>query len=518
MQTRLFPLRLRLKPVLNLMIRRTPNGRGLMRAWVLTACLAGSGVMSAWGQHVAWPLPHPTLNTNLDDPAEPLKDSLDERGSHNFSDMGSWIWETNILDRQTVRFWKSFEIPEGSAVRRARLRITADNEYILYLDGRELGRDAEWSQLFEYDITPLLGPGPHVLAVEAYNSAREAGFMFGMQVGLTTGQVIRIKSDSSWLIVPNDLAGWEKKTEPDDSWRNATVESAFGSEPWGSLDFINLVPPLQPAFTPFWRTGWFEVLILSICGVVCLLSFSLATQLLLQKKEQVLLLRERSRIARDIHDDLGTRVTQLVLQGEVAQSELESGSKTRARLEQISEEARSALLAMDEILWAINPRRDTLQEFATFVCGHAQNFLKATPIQCGLDVEQGMSTVAFDLPYRRTLLLAVKEAINNAAKHSRATELLLQIRREGQDGLIVAVQDNGKGFDPANPKPDRNGLSNMFQRVSEIGGSCNVMSQPGKGCRVEFHIPFIQMRRRSWWSSWRPEHHQPKPTANQLPS
>ena len=270
MQTRLFPLRLRLKPVLNLMIRRTPNGRGLMRAWVLTACLAGSGVMSAWGQHVAWPLPHPTLNTNLDDPAEPLKDSLDERGSHNFSDMGSWIWETNILDRQTVRFWKSFEIPEGSAVRRARLRITADNEYILYLDGRELGRDAEWSQLFEYDITPLLGPGSHVLAVEAYNSAREAGFMFGMQVGLTTGQVIRIKSDSSWLIVPNDLAGWEKKTEPDDSWRNATVESAFGSEPWGSLDFINLVPPLQPTFTPFWRTGWFEVLILSVCGVVCL--------------------------------------------------------------------------------------------------------------------------------------------------------------------------------------------------------------------------------------------------------
>jgi signal transduction histidine kinase len=251
---------------------------------------------------------------------------------------------------------------------------------------------------------------------------------------------------------------------------------------------------------------------------VCLLSFSLATQLLLQKKEQVLLLRERSRIARDIHDDLGTRVTQLVLQGEVAQSELESGSKTRVRLEQISEEARSALLAMDEILWAINPRRDTLQEFATFVCGHAQTFLKATPIQCGLDVEQGMSTVAFDLPYRRTLLLAVKEAINNAAKHSGATELQLQIRREGQDGLLVAVQDNGKGFDPSHSKPDRNGLSNMAQRLSEIGGSCIVTSQPGKGCRVELHIPFVQMRRRSWWSSWRPEQHQPKPTASHLPS
>jgi hypothetical protein len=122
-------------------------------------------------------------NTNVDDPAEPVKDSLTERGSHNFSDMGAWIWETNTFDRQTVRFWKSFEIPDDTTVTRARLRITADNEYILYLDGRELGRDAEWRHLYEYDITDLLSPGNHVLAVEVYNSSREAGFMFGTAGG-----------------------------------------------------------------------------------------------------------------------------------------------------------------------------------------------------------------------------------------------------------------------------------------------------------------------------------------------
>jgi len=443
-----------------------------------------------------------TNGAMADDPAEAAKDSLGERGSYNFSDMGPWIWDTNTFDRQTVRFWKSFELPAGGRVVRSRLRITADNEYILYLDGRELGRDAEWRHLYEYDVTDLLGSGRHVLAVEAYNSSREAGFVFGMRVGLASDQTITIQSDTNWLIVPNDLAGWENRVEPDDSWRPATFMANFGQGPWGvNQEYIDLVPPLEPLIIPFWQTTWFEILLLVIFGGVCLVSFSLATQVLLHQKEQALLQRERARIARDIHDDLGTRVTQLVLQGEVAQTEQPMGSRTRGQLESISEEAREALQAMDEILWAINPRRDNLHEFATFVCGHAKSFLKSTSIECLLDVEPAMSAVAFDLPFRRSLLLAVKEALNNAAKHSGATELLLQIRRQGL-GLMVAVHDNGRGFDPAQPREERNGLANMAQRLTEVGGTCHVTTQPGQGCRVEFHIPVIQMRRRSWWSRW----------------
>jgi len=434
-------------------------------------------------------------------PVELIPDSLAVPGSKNFSDMGSWIWDTNTFDRQTVLFWKSFDIPRGTKVTRARLRITADNEYILYLDGRELGRDAEWRHIYEYDITPLLKPGKHVLAVDAYNSSREAGLMFGLRVGLTEGPVVEVKSDASWLVVPEGVADWEKKAAPAESWRNATVLAEFGGGPWGKLDFIDLVPPFEPVFIPFWKTGWFEVVLLTVCGVVSLLCISLAMQVLLHQQERQLLQRERARIARDIHDDLGMRVTQLVLQGEVAQRELPAAAKTRAQLERISEEAREALRAMDEILWAINPRRDNLREFATFVCGHAQTFLKNTSIQCLLDVEPAISTAAFDLPFRRSLLLAVKEALNNAAKHSQATELLLQIRREGR-GLTVAVQDNGKGFDPARAKAERNGLDNMNQRMKEVGGRCLLISRPGQGCRVEFHIPLIQMRRRSWWLTW----------------
>ncbi len=476
-------LMLGIKPV-------TLHGETLSATNVLTAATAPSPPVGV------------VRNDKVDDPAEPLKDSLTERGSHNFDDMGFWIWDTNVLDRQTVRFWKSFEIPSGTRVLRARLRITGDNEYILYLDGRELGRDAEWRHLYEYDVTELLEPGKHVLAVEDYNSSREAGFMFGMQVGLSTGQVVKIKSDKSWLIPPLSDADWMNRTEPGDGWRPAVEEAAFDSGPWGAMDYIDIVPPMQPIIIPFWKTGWFEVVLLSICGIVSVLSFSLATQVVFHRKEQRLIQRERARIARDIHDDIGTRVTQLVLQGEVAQNELPPGSKTRLQLDRISEGARAALHAMDEILWAINPRRDTLQEFATFVCGHCQTLLKAASIRCALDVEPGLSTVAFDFPFRRSLLLAVKEAVNNVIKHSKATEVSLSIHRHGH-GLIVVVTDNGQGFDSAQTKADRHGMDNMTQRLKEVGGRFIVISKPGRGCTVEFCIPQVQVRHRNWWWHWR---------------
>src|ERR1019366_8730924 len=103
---------------------------------------------------------------------------------------------------------------------------------------------------------------------------------------------------------------------------------------------------------------------------------------------------------------------------------------------------------MDEVVWAINSRRDTLRDFATYVCKYAQAFLSSTTIRCRLDVEPELPEMVFDLPIRRNLFLAVKEALNNAAKHSRANELYLRIHRQGE-GLQVIVEDNGKGIDLA---------------------------------------------------------------------
>lgn len=435
------------------------------------------------------------------------QDSLTERGSYNFSDMGSWIWGAVTRDRQTCRFWKSFEIPEGVGITRARLRITADNEYNLYLDGRELGRDAEWRHLYEYDITALLSPGRHILAVEAYNSAREAGMILGLQIGLTDGRVVKIKSDSSWVVGADEVAGWEnvsdwqKMPSPPESWPAATIIAACGSGPWAvSPWYIDIVPPLSREVVPFWKTEWFQITVLSLLAILFFISFYTATQLALRTKEQRLLQLERARIARDIHDDLGMRMTQLVLEGEVAKGELPAGSSVRQQIVQMCEDARDALRAMDEVLWAINPRRDNLREFTTYACKYAKTFLKATNIECVLDVDPEMPTLALDLPLRRTLLLAVKEALNNAAKYSRASELTLRIHLASQN-LTVVVNDNGVGFDPRLVTQDRNGFTNLTQRMSDLGGSCQITSQPGKGCRVELILPIIN-RRRNFFKGW----------------
>jgi signal transduction histidine kinase len=230
---------------------------------------------------------------------------------------------------------------------------------------------------------------------------------------------------------------------------------------------------------------------------VLLISLRLLAQVALHRKEQWLLQQERMRIARDIHDDLGSRMTQLVLHGEVAQSELPSESETRLQIDRICEEARGILSTLDEILWALNPKRDAFRDFTSFICGYAQAFFKPTRIQCLFDVDPAVSPVTLTLPQKRTLLMVIKETLNNIVKHSEATEVVLQVKWQAQK-LLVVVTDNGKGFDQASLDPGRSGLVNMSQRMTELGGTCVMTTAPGKGCRTEFSIPLRQAGQTAW--------------------
>jgi signal transduction histidine kinase len=422
--------------------------------------------------------------------------------------LGSWIWEEKTLDNQTCQFWRTFEIPRESRVENARLAMTVDNEFTLYLDGRELGRGAEWRELFVFDLTQLLTPGPHVLAVNCYNGSFFAGMLFGLHVDLAGGRSFEIKSDQDWKIVPDGVNHWTTRVEARPEWPAATIVAPFGGDPWWKEPTaVNKMPPLQPLKNYFWQTGWFLVTLLSLCGLAILSSLRLMAQLALHRKERRLLQRERARIARDIHDDIGARMTQLVLHGEVAQNELPADTEVRRSLNRICEEARSLLSTMDEILWAVNPQRDTLRDFAAYVCKYSQDYLGSASIQCLFEVGTEMSESAFDMPIRRSLLMAIKEALNNVVKHSGATELRLRMHWENRR-LVVDVQDNGRGFDAGAAKADRNGLTNMERRLDELGGHCVVTSKPGQGCRVEFIVP-LQQRRwndRIWNAKFFPAH------------
>jgi signal transduction histidine kinase len=419
--------------------------------------------------------------------------------------LGSWIWAETTSNQQTCQLWRVFDIPKRNPVAHARVLMTADDEYTLYLDGRELGRAADWRELQDYDVTPLMSPGTHTLAVKAYNSFWFAGMIFGLHVDFADGKTLDVKSDRSWKIVPAGERKWTTKKLAPKTWPEATIIAPLGGDPWWKVPVrIDSMPTLQPIRVYFWQTGWFQVALLSLCGVVILVSLRLLAQLASHRQEEQLLQKERARIARDFHDDLGARMTRLVVQGEVTLSELPAESATRRQIDGLCEEARRILATMDEILWAVNPKRDTFRDFISYIGAYAQEFFKATRIHCWFDLDPAASSAMLSLPLKRALLMAVKETLNNVVKHSEATEVVLQVKWLAPR-LLVAISDNGKGFDKAAVTPGRNGLTNMAERMTELGGTCSIVAEPGKGCRTEFSLPLKDTRpaARRFMARWR---------------
>ncbi len=465
------------EPMMRFRLWHGPGWRGFRAACLVWILLSAAGI----GAEVV--------------PAVAAVNPITEATNH----LGQWIWDAQTMDKQTCRLWKSFVIPPGAAVARATLRITVDNGYRLFLDGREIGRGSDWKTVTEYDVTWLLNAGAHVLAVEGFNDRLQAGLILGLRIELMDQSTIDVLSDQTWRIVPASESHWEARTKPAANWPLATVVGKLGTPPWNSWPYgVIAEPGLRPVTLRFWQALWFQISLLVACGLALLGCLWLATQLAIQARSQRLLQLERERIARDIHDDLGARFTQMVLLAEIAKGELPANSESSAQLQRICEDARSVSQAMDEVVWAVNSRRDTVRDFANFLCKFAQAFLKDTPIRCRLDVEPDLPLEPFDLAIRRNLLLAAKEAINNAAKHSGASELILRIHRH-TGGLRLVVEDNGKGFELSLTDPGRNGLSNMAQRMEEAGGRLDVSTAPDRGCRIEFSLPHTHARRYPRW-------------------
>ena len=121
--------------------------------------------------------------------------------------VGSWIWAEQTFDRQECRFVRAFEIPRGAEVTAARLRVTADNSYQLFLDGQPIGRGGDWRVLIEYDLKLLLTPGEHVLAVSALNDFDVAGVILGLRVEMSDGRVIE-RDGVATSVLAHDADGW----------------------------------------------------------------------------------------------------------------------------------------------------------------------------------------------------------------------------------------------------------------------------------------------------------------------
>jgi signal transduction histidine kinase/ligand-binding sensor domain-containing protein len=252
----------------------------------------------------------------------------------------------------------------------------------------------------------------------------------------------------------------------------------------------------------FWQTLWFRLLALALTivasgGFVWFIVRRRMRRKLERLERQRDIERERARIAHDIHDDLGAHLTRITMLSESASGELDNPAQTAAGLTQIYDTARELTRAMDEIVWAVNPRHDTLESLASYLEKFAQDLLATAGIRCRLDLPLQFPEWRLTSEVRHNLFLAFKEALHNVVKHSAASEVHIRLTPQTVS-FELAVEDNGRGFvpgarDQASDDPGRfasgNGLENMTRRLAEIRGRCDIQTAPGSGTKVVFTVP-----------------------------
>jgi signal transduction histidine kinase len=196
---------------------------------------------------------------------------------------------------------------------------------------------------------------------------------------------------------------------------------------------------------------------------------------------------ERSRIARDLHDELGAGLTEVSLLASAGLGEFQDAEKNRDRLRTVGEKARALVSGLDVIVWAVDPKHNSLQSFADYLESYTKELLSASGILCRFKIPIECGAITLTGTARHSLLLAVKEALNNVIRHASATEVELQITQT-ENRLEIVIADNGCGFDGSTIRRGH-GLVNLQERLKTLNGQCHIESQPGKGTIVKLIIP-----------------------------
>lgn len=244
----------------------------------------------------------------------------------------------------------------------------------------------------------------------------------------------------------------------------------------------------------FWELRWVQWL--AVAGLLSLLGGILAwnqrrqLQLRLERLElRHAVEKERGRIARDIHDDLGARLTEIVLMSDPQHAEFAEPSRIRPHLERICGKTRSVLQTLSQIVWTVNPRNDSLPKLLDYCCVLSEELCEASGIRCWHDTPAVVPELPLKVGVRHDLILAVKEALHNVLKHAGATEVWLRLTVDPHR-LQIRLEDNGRGFVLNQAGPLGNGLRNMRERLHELGGQAAIDTAPGQGTRVTFVLPF----------------------------
>ncbi len=242
-----------------------------------------------------------------------------------------------------------------------------------------------------------------------------------------------------------------------------------------------------------WQTWWFRVP--AVLGLIALIAIAarVAEKRKLQRRLEQLekeraLARERERIARDLHDDLGSSLARISLLSGLLKADRDNSQQIESHAIKISQSADQTVRALEEIVWAVRPGSDTLKSLVEYIAHFANELFDGTGIHCRLDLPLDLPARPLPPDVRHNVFLVVKEALTNAVKHAGAKEVFVQARAS-EDSLELLVQDDGKGFNPANARRGH-GLENMRRRAQANGEQVDIQSAPGKGTSVRIKLHF----------------------------
>lgn len=311
--------------------------------------------------------------------------------------------------------------------------------------------------------------------------------------------------DSDWIDAGNKRSAAYSQLAPGSYRFQCIASNGYGIWNLKGAELAFTVLPF------YWQTWWF----LGISGLFTLLVTAWAvrfeTRRRMQRRFAVLeqeraIELERTRIARDIHDDIGANLTRITLLSQSAPNGSSQPAEASAILQEISGTAREVTQSLDEIVWAVNPKHDTFESLICYMAKFAQDFLNAAHVRFRLDIPNKVPDWPLSTHTRHNLFLAFKEVLNNTVKHSEASEVRLSLSVD-PNSLVLTIGDNGRGMPiPAEPYGAicGNGIPNLQHRLAQIGGRYEVVTNSEKGTTVLFTISKIHRTRNGLGHKSRP--------------
>ena len=232
----------------------------------------------------------------------------------------------------------------------------------------------------------------------------------------------------------------------------------------------------------FWQTSLFKITMLAIVLLAgwFVLKWWLHRKIRKHKQEfekQQAVEKERTRIATDMHDDLGAGLSRINFLSETIGIKKQQQQPIEEEITKIREYSHDMIDKMGEIVWALNEKNDTLSDLLSYTRSYAADYLSQNGINCKINIQEHIPDLFVSGEFRRNIYLAVKEALHNIVKHAQADTVNIDIKADRQ--LHISIKDHGVGFDKKNIRPFSNGLSNMQKRMAEIKGGFKIITQPG---------------------------------------